>query len=52
MSILMIVALVTLLTVVALAREIRQDGRGVRPAPRSRADDEEPRWVQLSRLAR
>ncbi|MBA2456662.1 MAG: hypothetical protein H0V48_09020 [Nocardioidaceae bacterium] len=36
----------------ALAREIRSDGYGQRPPPRSRADEDESREVQLARLAR
>ncbi len=49
---LMIFVLLLALMATALRREIRNDGYGRRPVPRSRADDEEPRWLQLSRLAR
>jgi len=37
--------------VAALGHEIRIDGYGHRPPPRSRGDEAEERWRQLGRLA-
>ena len=37
--------------VAALGHEIRLDGYGHRPPPRSSNDEAEPRWVQLGRLS-
>ncbi len=52
MIILLILGLLILLVSVTLRREIRSDGFGLRLPPRSRPDEDEPRWVQLARLSR
>jgi hypothetical protein len=49
--ILLLSSVLLLALVVELAREIRADGYGHRPPPRSRADESESRSVQLARLA-
>jgi len=53
MTVALVLALlgVLLLALVALGHEIRRDGYGQRPPPRSRMDEAEERWVQLGRLA-
>ncbi|MBA2532258.1 MAG: hypothetical protein H0V23_09155 [Nocardioidaceae bacterium] len=47
-----IVSAVVLALLTFLAQQIRQDGLGHRPPPRSREDEVEPRWLQLAKLAR
>lgn len=47
-----LVAGVLLTVLAALVREIRRDAYGLRPPPRSRQDEAEENWVQLTRLSR
>lgn len=50
MSLLLVLAILLAAAVLALARAIAADGYGMRPPPRSRLDDVDPRPSQGLRL--